>query len=456
MSEEEVDDLDDKDDGHVRPTGMKGFSIIWVGQVVSVLGTAMTYFALFIWIWEETGQATPFALFSLSYSLPLIVASPLAGVFVDRWDRKLTMALSDLAAGASSVIILLLFFTGHLQVWHLYFTVAFAGFFGAFQSPAFSAATTMMVSEEHYARASAMRSMASNGSRIFAPIIAAGLITIIGIQGILIIDIITFSFAVGVLLLVYIPEPPVSEEGDQSLGSIWKESIFGFKYIFNKKSLFGLLLVSLAINFAFSMSSVLRVPMILARTGNNEVILGGVQSASALGGLIGGILLTIWGGPTKKIRAVFIGLFFIGLANMLMGIQEGLIVWGLAGFGITFSAVYANSSSQSFWQSKIPPDIQGKVFSARSMLARIAMPLSMVIAGPLADAIFEPGMTQGGSMAKVFGGMIGTENGSGISLMFLLTGIAVVAVTLIGYSFKKIRNAEKILPDHEATGSPEE
>lgn len=443
-----------KSEADYRPTGMKGFTVVWIGQLVSILGSSMTGFALLIWVWQKTGRAMPFALLAFAYSVPMIAASPLAGALVDRWNKKLAMALSDLMAGASTVIILTLYLTGHLEVWHLYFTGAFAGFFSAFQFPAFSAATTMMVSKKHYSRASAMRSMAASVSHIFAPVLAAILLSFIGIQGILVIDIITFSFAVLILIFVYIPEPPVSKEGLESMGALWKETLYGFKYIYSKKSFFGLLLVYLVMNFTLAFSNVLRAPMILARSGNNELILGGVQSVAAIGGLISSIIMIVWAGPKRKIRGVFIGMFFLGVGTLLLGINEGFILWATAGFLISFFSVIAGALSQAFWQAKVPPDIQGKVFSARSMISGVAMPIALLISGTLADKIFEPAMTEGGSLADLFGWLIGTESGSGMSLLLFLAGIGSVAVTILGYSIHYIRHAEDIVPDHDATGSP--
>lgn len=430
-------------------SGMVGFSIIWAGQLISILGSAMSNFAIMIWLWKTTGQATPFAIFGFSVTVPLIIASPLAGALVDRWDRKLTMAISDLAAGASTIIMLILFSMGSLEVWHLYLLGASAGFFGAFQFPAFSAAITMMVSKENYARASGMRSLAGTVSGIFAPILAATLLEIIGIKGILIIDIITFSIAVGTLFFVYIPKPPVTKEGLESMGSLWKESLYGFKYLYQKKSLFGLLGVFLVMNMALSFSSVLQTPMVLARTGNNQWILGGVNSASTIGGLISGILLMAWGGPKKKIRGLFAAMMAMGIGVLFMGCGEGLVIWASAGFCITFFAVIANASSQAFWQTKVAPDVQGKVFAARSMISRIASPISMILAGPLADKVFEPGMTGGSDLARLFGWLVGTESGSGISFMFLITGVIAITTAIVGYMIQSIRDADKILPDHE-------
>jgi DHA3 family macrolide efflux protein-like MFS transporter len=437
------------------PSGMVGFTIVWAGQLVSLMGSSMTGFAIMIWLWQTTGKATPFALYGFFSSVPLIVASPLAGALVDRWDRKLTMMLSDLAAGMSSVIILILYSADTLEVWHLYATGALAGFFGAFQFPAFSAAITMMVSKNHYARASGMRSVAESASGIFGPLMGAGLLGILGLEGILVIDIITFCLAIGALLIIYIPNPPTTKEGSEGAGSIWKESVYGFRYIYQRTALLGLLLVFLIINLTMTFGFSVWAPMILARTNDNKVMLGGAQSALAVGGLVSGLLLSVWGGPRRRIRGVFVTMAGMGLALSVMGVGRGLYVWGAAGFWLTFFGVIASGCSNAFWQSKVAPDVQGRVFAARAMMAWGARPLSMVVAGPLADNVFEPAMREGGILKGVFGNVVGTGPGSGMGLMFVLTGILCAVAAGVGYAFRSIRDAEHLLPDHEAATEPE-
>ena len=226
-----------------RPKGMWAFTIVWIGQMISLLGSAMTAFALTYWAYVITQEATALALVGFFSFVPTLVVSPFAGALVDRWNRKFVMMLSDLAAIFSTVVVLLLFSTNNLQIWHLYVTGAFAGAFGAFQFPAYSAAVTTMVKKDQYGRASGMLSTAQFASNIFAPMLAAVLLTVIGVAGILTIDLLTFLVAIGALILVNIPQPTITEEGRRSRGSLWKESFYGFRYILDRPSLLGLLLI---------------------------------------------------------------------------------------------------------------------------------------------------------------------------------------------------------------------
>lgn len=428
---------------------MSAFTVIWVGQVFSLLGTSMTRFALTIWAWSITGEATTLALVGFFSYAPTVLLSPFAGALVDRWNRKLAMMLSDLAAGISTIIVLLLFVTGNLQIWHLYVTGAFSGAFLAFQFPAYSATITMLVSKDQYGRASGMLSIARYGSSIFAPVLASILLGIIGINGILSVDVITLLVAISVLLLIRIPQPKVTEEGRKSKGNLWKESIYGFRYISKRPSLLALQLlyffIMLFVFFAITVMS----PMILARTGSDVTVLGIVESAFGIGGIIGSVVLSVWGGPKRRINGVFIGFIFAMLGLLLMGLGRDPFVWALAAFFTMFFVPILDGSDQAIWQSKVPPDVQGRVFGSRLLLSDSSIPISMLLAGPLADHIFEPAMMQGGSLVAIFGGLVGTGPGAGMSLIFVFAGALGILIALIGFSLRVVRNVEDILPDHE-------
>ena len=431
--------------------GMKGFTAVWAGQFVSILGTSMTNFALTIWAWEKTGEATALALVGFSFVAPYILMSPFAGALVDRWNRKLVMMLSDLAAGASTLAVLLLFASGRLEVWHLYVTSAFAGAFQAFQFPAFSAAITLMLDKEQYARANGMMSLAHSASNIFAPVAAGILLPIVGIGGIMAFDVVSFLAAVGALVLIHVPQPQVREREKPSL---LQDSMFGFRYILSRPSLLGLQLIFLVSNFTGSIGFSLLAPMILSRTGNDSLILGSVQSAFGVGGVIGGLVMSAWGGPRRKVNGLLLGLTSSSLLGMTtMGLGRGVSVWVAAAFVLMFVNPITNGCSQAIWQSKIPPELQGRVFSTRALIAQASQPLAMFIAGPLADRLAEPAMMPGGALALPLGWLVGTGPGAGMALIFVAAGIIGASTSLAGYVFDAIRNVEEIIPDHDVTAS---
>jgi DHA3 family macrolide efflux protein-like MFS transporter len=431
-------------------SGMPGFTVVWLGQFVSLLGTGMTGFALTIWAWQTTGSATALALVGLFQFAPTVLMSPIAGALVDRWNRKLVMMLSDLAAGLSTVVVLILMATGRLEIWHLYVTGAFSGIFQSFQFPAYSAAVTMMLQKEQYARANGMIGLAGSASNIIAPVAAGIFLGYIGTMGIMAFDVVTFMVAIGALLLVHIPQPPSTGPSQEERPSLLADSVFGFRYIYERPSLLGLQLVFFSINLIISLSFPLLAPMILSRTNNNTVILGSVQSAFGVGGVVGGVLMSVWGGPQRRVHGVLMGMAASSLLGIFtIGLGRGPLIWAFGAFANMCFIPFVNGSNQAIWQAKVPPEVQGRVFATRRLIAQITAPIGMAMAGPLADWVFGPAMMPGGRLAPIFGWLVGTGPGTGISLIFVIAGLIGATVGLSGYAFNSVRNVEVILPDHD-------
>jgi len=433
-----------------RPSGMLGFSVVWLGQLVSMTGSGMTRFALTIWVWQQTGEATALALVAIFSFAPAVIFSPIAGAIVDRVSRKKVMIASDLAAGLSTVALLILYSTGHLMIWHLWAAGFFASTFESFQFPAYSAAITTMIEKKHYTRANAMLTMVESASGIIAPVLAGALLSLVGIGGIMIIDIVTFAFAIGALLLVVIPDPVQTAAGRASRGTLFQESLFGFRYIFANPSLLGLLLVFFATNLVFGLAMILYAPMILARTANNTVILGTTMMMFGVGGVVGGLVVTAWGGFKRRIHGILLGLILMSLLGLVVaGVGQTLVVWAVSAFLAMFFLPLVQGSSQAIWQAKVSPDIQGKVFATRRLIAQISSPVAMILGGRLADAVFEPAMASGGTFAQFFQPLVGSGPGSGMAVLFVFSGILGAVVGLIGYLVPVVRQVETRLPDYD-------
>lgn len=434
---------------------MFGFSIVWLGQLVSMSGSGMTRFALTIWVWQETGEATALALVAIFSFAPAIFFSPIAGAIVDRVSRKRVMIASDFAAGLSTVALLILYSTGHLEIWHLWAAGFFASAFESFQFPAYSAAITTMIEKKHYTRANAMLGMVHSASTIIAPALAGGLLPFIGINGIMIIDIATFVFAIGMLLLVIIPNPAETTVGRASQGTLLQESIFGFRYIFSSRSLLGLLLIFFATNLTFGLTMILLAPMILSRTGDNSAILATTMTMFGVGGVVGGLLIAAWGGFKRRIHGVLLGLILMSIfGQIIIGVGRSIQVWAVGAFLAMFFMPLVNGSSQAIWQAKVSPDIQGKVFATRRLVAQISSPVAMILGGRLADAVFEPAMASGGAFARLFQPLVGSGEGSGMALLFVFSGIVGVIAAVIGYLVPVVRDVEILLPDYDAPAKP--
>lgn len=434
-----------------RPSGMLGFTFVWAGQILSVLASSATSFALTIWAYQAYGSATALGVVSTAFIVPYLLLSPVAGVLVDRHSRKLMMMVSDLVAVLATAGILIVSIYGELQMWHLYVAAAIMGLGNTFQWPAYSAAITTMLPKKHYSRANGMMSLVESGPAVFAPILAGALYPILGLKGILLLDIGTFFFAIGALAIVHIPAPPVSVDGKAGRGSMIKEAVYGFKYIFERKSLLHLLLFFLALNFIIGLAFNVFNPFILERTGNNSAFLGYVRSAAAIGGVVGGLVISLWGGFKRRMTSIFLGEMFTGLVGVLLfGLSRSLPMWIVAAGLGAVTGPLVNGASQAIWQAKVAPDLQGRVFSARRMIAFAIGPITPVLAGALADFVTEPAMTSDTWLARTFGWMVGTSPGSGMALQFVLCGILYVVLVVSVYLFvPSIRNLEDLLPDHD-------
>jgi MFS transporter, DHA3 family, macrolide efflux protein len=431
-----------------RPTGMFGFTIVWLGQIVSVLASSMSQFGLTIWMYDQTKSALAMGTMQVFFITPFLLISPIAGVMVDRHNRKLMMMVSDMAAGVATLAILAFQYFGILQFWHLYATSIVYGLGMAFQWPAYSAAISTMVSKEQYGRANGMMSLIEAGPGVVAPILAGALLPVIKLTGILFFDVATFLLAIGALMFVHIPQPPRTEEGQQGQGGIWKEAIYGFKYIFARPNLLGLQLVFFMGNLFSGIGFTVLAPMILARTDSNSLIFGSVQTAGAIGGIVGGVIMSAWGGFKRRVHGVLIGWIWSGLSMAILGLTGGLPIWVV---GMVLGALViplVNGSNQAIWQSKVAPDVQGRVFSARRLIAWFTNPISPIIAGTLADFVLEPALKTASPLSSTFGWLVGTGPGAGMGLLLVVCGISGALVGLAGYFFPVIRNAEDLLPDH--------
>jgi len=433
-----------------RPNGMRGLFMIWLGQVVSGIASSITAVALPIWIFSitESGAAVGFLEFFFFGSYLLTV--PVAGILIDRNDRKAMMLVYDFLSLSGLAILLVLQTAGLLEVWHLYVAAVLQGIGSAFQSPSYAAAITTMVSKKQYIRANGLISLLYDIPGIFGPLLAGVMYMVVGLSGIIAINLLAFVISIGVLLFVEVPEPPRTVEGELSHSRFLSEAMYGIKYIFQRPSLLGLQLIFFTGNVfsGIALSAAVFYPMILLRTGNNTQILGTVQSAGALASVVGGIFLTTWGGIRRPARAIIIAWIVSSLLGMtLLGVGQVLFIWIIAVVVDSIFDPIVNVSMDSFLQAKIPPDLQGRVFSASDFIAQAMIPFTPLIAGYLGDRVFEPAMGTGGALADMFGWLVGTGPGSGFGLLILLCGVGGTLVGLAGYLIPTIRNIDTLLPD---------
>ena len=429
----------------------KTFLVIWSGQLVSLVGSGLTRFALGVWVYQQTGSATQFALISLAATFPVVVLSLFSGSLVDRWDRRRTLIVSDCVAAVPTLAVALLFAAGGLEIWHVYVAVAVGSCSTAFQWPAYSASITLLVPKRHLGRSAGMVELARAGAQVLAPGLAGVLMLHLELWGILLIDTATFLAAVATLLAIRLPPPAPAGGSGPARALLRHEIADGWRYLLARPGLVRLLGYFSLQNFSVALVLALTTPMMLAFT--TPAVLGATLSAGALGMVLGGVALTVWGGPKLKIHGVLGFGLLLGAGLSLAGLRPSpvWIALGLLAFNVSVPMI--NGCSQAIWQSKVPPPIQGRIFAIRRMFASFTAPLGYLVAGPLADRVFEPLLAADGLLAGSVGQLIGAGAGRGIGLIFVLLGALSMLVAVLGYRSPRLVRVESELPDADDPGS---
>ena len=428
--------------GAAGRTGMRTFFVVWIGQLISVVGSNLTGFGLAIWMYLETDSVTLLALIMLATTLPGIVIGPLAGAFVDRLDRRKVMLIGDSSAGTATLVVVLLLLTDQLELWHIYLMATIGSVANSFQEPAYTASVPLLVPKKHLGRANGLVQMGQAMGALVAPILAGVLVAATGLGGVLLADVATFAVAVSTLALVRIPRPEAAPSRSERL---WGQVAEGWRWLQARGGLFAFLLVAAGINFLLGFMNVLYIPLLLSFT--DEVMLGTALTVLGAGMLVGSLVMGVWGGPKRRVRGMLAGIVVGGLLVATMGFDDSVFLVTAAAFVLMVTVAVVNGTSQVLWQVKVPPELQGRTFSVRRMLAQIAIPVSYLSAGPLADGVFEPLLAAGGELAGSVGSVIGTGPGRGIGFMFVLMGLGTVLLAVLAYFIPSIRNLEDELPD---------
>lgn len=429
---------------------LRTFYILILTQTFSLIGSRMTGFAVAIKVFNDTDQATPLTLVAFLSVLPQVISANVAGVLADRWDRRYVMMLSDAGQAVATLLLLVSFVSGAFELWHLYVLTVFRSIFDVFQGPAFDAAVTMLVPDDHRDRANAIRQLSGPSSGLVAPVLAGLLFAAVGAPGVMTIDLFTFAVAVIVVLLIRIPRPARSEEGRAAAGTMWKEAQVGFRYLWQRRALMALLLNISLVNFLLTGGMVLNTPYILRLT-HSEAVLGTLMGVTSAGAVAGGLIMSAWGGTRPRIHTIMPGLVLIGVGLALYGVSRSPVTLGLSTFFMMLWVPMINASFLSVMQIKTPPDLQGRVFAALSQVSLLLMPLSYLIAGPLADRVLEPAI--GSGAWDLVAPLVGRDPGAGIGLIMLCNGVLLSVTSLAVYGVPMIRHFEQTLPDYAPVGA---
>lgn len=421
---------------------LRTFYTILVTQAISQIGSQMSGLAIGIWLFQQTGDVTPLALVAFFGLLPNVLLANVAGLVADRLDRRWIMALADTGAAFGSLVLMLLFFSGSFQVWHLYVVVLLQEICRAFQNPAYTASVTMMVPDEGRDRANGVMQLTGPLAGIIAPALTAVFYSIVGVTGVLLIDLLTFGVAIIALLLARIPAPPRSQSPGKP--SLLRDLTAGFAFFWQHKPFLIMLFFVALINFVGVGFGTLQTPYLLSRTGNSEATLGVLLTIANIGAVAGGIAISVWGGTRPRIHTAMPALIGVGAMMVAFGMAQTPIMLGSAMFLFMALPMFANIPLMSMLQAKVPPDKQGRVFAAVSQFALLFSPLSPLLVGPLADSVFEPAAQSAGWW---FAGLVGSGAGAGMGLMMVFAGGVVALAAAVAYALPMIRTMEATIPD---------
>jgi predicted MFS family arabinose efflux permease len=400
--------------------------VVWIGQIISLFGSGLTGFALGVWLYQRTGSASNFALVALCSALPQLLVSPLAGVLVDRYPRRRLMALADSGSALCTLIIAALFVSGAIQVWHIYLITALSSACGALQAPAYSALVATLIPRQQLARANGMIQLGQGLAEILAPASAGLLVLAIGVPGVLVIDLSTYLVAVAALLLVRLPEAQgapsaLSSEPAGPRAGLWKEARAGWHFLRSERSLMALLSFQALFSFLWNLFGVLVTPMVLGFAAADG--LGVFLTVAGSGMLAGSLVMSVWGGPRKRLTGLLVFEFISALAFVLMGLRPNLLLAAAAAFLAHWTLAFVSSLNEAIWQSQTPAEVRGRVFALKQAVIKGAVLLAYLLAGALADRVLNPLLLPGGPLAGSLGPLFGVGAGRGIALLFVLIGV---------------------------------
>lgn len=432
-----------------RPKGMRGLFIIWLGQMIAGIATSTALFAQIHWISKETAASgTALGYWESFYFAAYLLFVLFALFFIDRYPRKAMMLLYDFLLLSATAVLLVLESSGSLETWHIYLNAVIQGVGYAFRLPTYSSVITILVPRREYVRANGMLSLLYDTPEIFGPLLVGLLYGTLGLKGILAINLISFVFSIGTLLFVHIPTTP--DTLDLSHAGLFKEAIYGIKYILKRPGLLGIQLIFFFGNIfsGIALSYTALYTMIALRSRGNIALADSVQSAGAWAAVVAGLAISVLGGIKRPVHAILWGWILSSLFGLtLLGIGQIFIIWVVAKVIDSLFNPVVDVAINRFIQAKVPPEIQGRIFAAGDFIAQVPFLFTPLLAGYFGDGLFEPLMHEGGAWANAFGWLVGTGPGAGYGLMIFLCGIGGVLVGVWGYLSPAIRDADQNMPD---------
>jgi len=402
--------------GFIEAIGsMRGFLALHLTQALSSLGSAMTNFALIVWSYQAEGSALTTALLSVCSYAPYVLVSIFAGALSDRWDKRRTMLACDAFAALSSAAVLILMRTGRLEIWHLYLLNALNGLMNTVQQPAGDVAVTLLTPKKYFQQASAVRSFTGSVSSILTPMIATALITLAGLETVIIIDLVTFAVAfLTLVFFVRLPEIPSSEKRE----GVLKLAMDGLRYLRRNRGIADLIMFLAVINLFASIYNAALPAMMLSERGGGEFALGVINTVTGVAMVIGSIIASVWPKPKSRVRVICNTLLIsMSTENFFLAAGRSLPVWCIGAVLGWLVIPLMNANMDVLFRSSIPVEMQGRVYSARNTFQFFTIPIGYMLGGLLVDRVFEP-FIAGCPPESIFVALFGGVKGSGAAMLF--------------------------------------
>ena len=400
------------------------FFTLWTGQAFSLLGSQLVQFALVWWLTRTTGSAAVLATASLIALLPNVFLSPVAGPLIDRWNRRVVMLVADSGIALMTLILIGMFAVGEVQPWVIYVAMLVRATGSVFHMPAMNASTSLMVPKAELGRVQGMNSALNGSMTIVAPPLGALLIEALPMQTVLAVDIVTAVLGVGALALVHVPQP-VRTAAPGAL-NVPRELAEALRYMRGMPGLMILVAMAVAINFVLIPAGSLLPLLVKNHFGGNAQAFGWMESAFGIGVVAGGVVLSVWGGFERKIVTSQVGVVGIGIAHLVLGVTPGtLFAVELASVFVSGFMMSFNGAAYAVLQATIAPEMQGRVFTLITSLATGVSPLSLAVAGPLAERL-------------------------GVQFWYVVGGVVCVLMGSIALTIPSVVNAEQLAAERAA------
>lgn len=408
---------------------LSGFLILWSTQSLSALGSSMTSFALIIWSYRQQGSALTTALLSVCSYAPYVIMSIFAGAFSDKWNKKITMLVSDSFAALCTVAVLLLLHAGRLEIWHLYCLNAMNGLMNTVQQPAADVTVSLLIPPKHYQKVSGMRSFSNSLVNILTPVVASAVLALWGLQAVILFDLATF-FVAFVSLLCFVRIPRLEKESGKK-ETVLQSAKSGLLYLRKNRGILDLILFLAAINLTASVYQAAFPAMLLSREGGGDTALGAVNAVTGIALLAGSVIASAMPAPKSRVRVICNTLLIsMSTENFLLAFGRSVPVWCIGAVLGWIGIPIMNANMDVLFRSHIPVEMQGRVYSARNTLQFFTIPVGYFLGGFLVDSVFEPFMAMQPENS-VWIMLFGTGKGAGAALLFCVIAFVGIGTCLV-------------------------